>query len=96
VVLAKVVGTVVATQKDPNFVGAKLLICDIAEVDAKLTGSELVAIDTVGAGVGDYVLVVSEGNSSRQAMKRKDAPVDSTIVGIVDRIDAFGCTLKVL
>jgi ethanolamine utilization protein EutN len=55
-----------------------------------------VAIDTVGAGENDYVLIVSEGNSSRQAMGKKDAPIDSTVVGIVDRVDTGSSTLVVL
>ena len=59
-------------------------------------GSEVVAIDTVGACVDDYVLLVSEVNSSRQAMGRKDAPIYSTVVGIVDRVDTADGTLRVL
>lgn len=94
--LARVAGTIVATQKNANFSGCKLLICDVCAPDGTLSGSEVVAIDTVGAGVGDYVLLVSEGNSSRQALGRKDAPVDSTIVGIVDRVDTVDGTLKVM
>ena len=95
-VLAKVVGVVNATHKNPQFEGCKLLICDVCTPDGATTGSEVVAIDTVGAGVHDYVLVVSEGNSSRQALGNPNAPVDSTIVGIVDRVDADGKCLKVL
>ncbi|MEA4884137.1 MAG: EutN/CcmL family microcompartment protein [Clostridia bacterium] len=94
--LAMVVGTVVATQKNDHFVGSKLLICDVCSPDGTLSGSEVVAVDTVGAGAGDYVVVVSEGNSSRQAMRSADAPIDATIVGIVDRVDAAGRTMKVL
>lgn len=95
-VLAKVVGVVVATHKNSHFEGCKLLICDVCSPDGTLTGFEVVAIDTVGAGVHDYVLVVSEGNSSRQALRDPGAPIDSTIVGIVDRVDADGQCLKVL
>ena len=94
--LAKVVGTIVATQKNPSFAGCKLLICDVCTPDGALSGSEVVAIDTVGAGEGDYVLIVSEGNSSRQAMGNKDAPSDSTVVGIVDRVDTCSSRLEVL
>jgi microcompartment protein CcmK/EutM len=95
-VLAKVVGVIVATQKNLHFEGRKLLICDVCSPDGVLSGTEVVAVDTVGAGVNDYVLVVSEGNSSRQAMGDAKAPIDSTIVGIVDRVDAGGQCLKVL
>ena len=94
--LARVAGTIVATQKNANFSGCKLLICEVCAPDGTPGGSEVVAIDTVGAGVDDYVLLVSEGNSSRQAMGRKDAPIDSTVVGIVDRVDTADGTLRVL
>lgn len=95
-ILARVVGVIIATQKNQHFDGSKLLICDVCTPDGVLTGSEVVAIDTVGAGLHDYVLVVSEGNSSRQALGDPNAPIDSTIVGIVDRVDANGNCLKVL
>ena len=85
--LARVVGTVVATQKNVKFDSAKLLLVQPTMPDGEPRGSALVAVDSVGAGVGEQVLVVLEGRSAGDAMRRKAAPVDAAIVGIVDRID---------
>jgi ethanolamine utilization protein EutN len=86
VLLAKVVGTVVATRKDPRLVSNKLLIARPMDPRGKAEGSHLVAIDTVDAGVGETVLVVS-GSSARMAAGLKDCPVDAAIIGIVDEIE---------
>ena len=84
--LAKIVGTVVATRKDPRLVSSKLLIVRPMDPRGKAEGHYLVAIDTVDAGVGETVLVVS-GSSARMAAGLKDCPVDAAIVGIIDEID---------
>src|SRR3977135_2696763 len=84
--LAKIVGTVVATRKDPRLVSSKLLVARPMDPRGKAEGNYLVAIDTVDAGVGETVLVVS-GSSARMAAGLKDCPVDAAIVGIVDTID---------
>lgn len=84
--LAKIVGTVVATRKDPRLVSSKLLIVRPIDPAGKPEGNYLVAIDTVDAGVGETVLVVS-GSSARMAAGLKDSPVDAAIVGIVDEIE---------
>ena len=84
--LAKVVGTVVATRKDPRLVSSKLLIIRPIDPKGKLEGSHLVAVDTVQAGVGETVLVVS-GSSARMAAGLKDCPVDAAIVGVIDAIE---------
>ncbi len=84
--LAKIVGTVVATRKDPRLVSSKLLVVRSMDPRGKVDGSYLVAIDTVDAGVGETVLVVS-GSSARMASGLKDCPVDAAIIGIVDAID---------
>ena len=84
--LAKIVGTVVATRKDPRLVSNKMLIVRPIDPRGKAEGSYLVAIDTVDAGVGETVLVVS-GSSARMASGLKDCPVDAAIVGIVDEIE---------
>jgi microcompartment protein CcmK/EutM len=86
VLLAKIVGTVVATRKDPRLVSNKLLIVRPMDPRGKAEGAYLVALDTVDAGVGETVLVVS-GSSARMASGMKDCPVDAAIVGIVDNID---------
>jgi microcompartment protein CcmK/EutM len=85
-ILAKIVGTVVATRKDDRLLSSKLLVARPMDPRGKPEGSYLVAIDTVDAGVGDTVLIVS-GSSARMAAGLKDCPVDAAVVGIVDTIE---------
>ncbi|HEY7790989.1 MAG TPA: EutN/CcmL family microcompartment protein [Vicinamibacterales bacterium] len=85
-ILAKVLGTVVATRKDARLVSNKLLIARPIDPHGKLDGNYLVAVDTVDAGSGETVLIVS-GSSARMASGLKDCPVDAAIVGIVDAIE---------
>ena len=85
-ILAKVVGTVVATRKDERLVSMKLLLTRAISPTGKLEGGYLVAVDTVDAGIGETVLIVS-GSSARMAEGMKDRPVDAAIVGIVDTVD---------
>ena len=85
-ILAKVVGTVVATRKDDRLVGSKLLLAQPIDPHGKVQGNHLVAIDTVDAGFGETVLIVS-GSSARMAAGLKDVPVDAAIVGIVDSVN---------
>jgi ethanolamine utilization protein EutN len=84
--LAKVVGTVVATRKDPRLVSNKLMVARPVDPHGKPEGHYLVAVDTVDAGVGETVLIVS-GSSVRMAAGLKDCPVDAAIVGIVDTVE---------
>ena len=84
--LARVIGNVVATRKDPRLVSNKLLVVRPMDPRGKPEGHYLVAVDTVDAGVGETVLVVS-GSSARMASGLKDCPVDAAIVGIVDAIE---------
>jgi microcompartment protein CcmK/EutM len=84
--LGKIVGTVVATRKDPRLVSSKLLVVRPIDPRGNAEGSCLVAVDTVDAGVGETVLVVS-GSSARMASGMKDCPVDAVIVGIIDAIE---------
>jgi ethanolamine utilization protein EutN len=86
VLLAKVVGTVVATRKDPRLVSSKLLLARPMDPRGKAEGGYLVAVDTVDSGVGDTVLIVS-GSSARMASGLKDCPVDAAIVGVIDTIE---------
>jgi ethanolamine utilization protein EutN len=86
VLLAKVVGTVVATRKDPRLVSSKLLLARPMDPRGKAEGGYLVAVDTVDSGVGDTVLIVS-GSSARMASGLKDCPVDAAIVGVIDAIE---------
>ena len=85
-ILAKVVGTVVATRKDERLVSSKLLVARPIDPRGKAEGSYLVAVDTVDAGFGETVLIVS-GSSARMASGMKDCPVDAAIVGIIDNIE---------
>lgn len=85
--IARVVGTVVATQKSDKLHGGKLLIVQPVGPDRRPDGAELLAVDSVGAGYGEHVLVVIEGKAAGEAVGRRAAPVDAAIVGIVDRID---------
>jgi microcompartment protein CcmK/EutM len=87
--LARIVGTVVATRKDPRLVSSKLLLARPVDPQGTLEGHHLVAVDTVDAGVGETVLIVS-GSSARMAAGMKDCPVDAAIVGIVDTVDVAG------
>lgn len=84
--LAKVVGTVVATRKDSRLVSNKLMVARPIDPRGKAEGTYLVAVDTVDAGVGETVLIVS-GSSARMAEGMKDCPVDAAIVGIVDTVE---------
>jgi microcompartment protein CcmK/EutM len=86
VLLAKIVGTVVATRKDPRLVSNKLLVVRPMDPRGKADGNYLVAVDTVDAGVGETVLIVS-GSSARMASGMKDCPVDAAIVGIIDTVE---------
>jgi ethanolamine utilization protein EutN len=86
VLLAKIVGTVVATRKDPRLVSHTLLVARPIDPRGKPEGGYLVAVDTVDAGVGETVLIVS-GSSARLAAGMKDCPVDAAVVGIVDAVE---------
>ena len=84
-ILARVVGTVVATRKDPRLKGKTLLILKPVTPDGKDEAGYVVSVDTVSAGFRETVIAVS-GSSARMAAGCKDTPVDSTIVGIVDKV----------
>ncbi len=89
--IAKVTGSLVATQKVDSMKGRKLLLIDPYRLDPetrqnlKPTGRTLVAVDTVGAGEGEYVLV-TQGSSARLTPETKNLPVDAVIIGIVDSV----------
>ena len=85
--IARVVGTVVATQKHRSFDGAKLLLVQPLNLDDTPRGAAMLAVDGVGAGVHEKVLVVLEGRAAGEALGRKAAPVDAAIIGIVDSVD---------
>jgi ethanolamine utilization protein EutN len=90
--LGKVVGTVVSTRKEPTLEGSTLLLVRGLDLDNKPTSTLVVAVDAVGAGVGEVVLYAS-GSSARQTERTKDRPVDATVMAIVDQLEVGG-TLK--
>jgi ethanolamine utilization protein EutN len=83
--LGRIIGTVVATRKDPRLEGKKLLICRLIDPDGQDEKGYVIAVDTVDAGFKEEVLLVS-GSSARMAQGCKDTPVDAAIVGIVDQV----------
>ncbi|HET7694922.1 MAG TPA: EutN/CcmL family microcompartment protein [Vicinamibacterales bacterium] len=85
--ICRVVGTVVATQKNRKLEGAKLLLVQPLSLEGQPRGTTLLAIDSVGAGVGERVLVVIEGKAAGQALGRKAAAVDAAIIGIIDAVE---------
>ena len=85
--IARVIGTVVSTQKHRKFEGAKLLLVQPLTMDDKPRGPALLAVDALGAGVHEKVLVVMEGRAAGEALGRKFAPVDAAVVGIIDTVD---------
>jgi ethanolamine utilization protein EutN len=87
--IGRVIGTVVATQKHRKFEGAKLLLVQPLNIDDTPRGTALLAVDGVGAGVDEKVLVVLEGRAAGEALGKKAAPVDAAIIGIVDSVDVL-------
>ena len=87
--IARVVGTVVSTQKNRMLEGAKLMLVQPLSIDDEPRGVSLIAIDSVGAGVGEKVLVVIEGKAAGDALGRKAAAVDAAIIGIIDAVDVM-------
>jgi microcompartment protein CcmK/EutM len=84
-VLAKVVGTVVATRKEGSLEGLKLLLVRVVDENGKETGATIVAADAVGAGPGEIVLIAS-GSSARQTTMTDKRPVDAVVMAIVDSV----------
>jgi len=84
--IGRVIGTVVATRKHHKIDGAKLLLVQPLTLEGAPKGVAVLAIDSVGAGVGETVLVVIEGKAAGDALRRKAAPVDAAIIGIVDTL----------
>jgi microcompartment protein CcmK/EutM len=84
--IAKVIGTVVSTQKNKKFEGAKLMLVQPLNIDDTPRGTALLAIDGVGAGVDEKDLVVLEGRAAGEALGKKAAPVDAAIIAIIDTV----------
>ena len=85
--IGRVIGPVVSTHKHAKFEGAKLLLVQPVTLDDQPKGPALIAVDGVGAGIGERVLMVIEGRAAGEILGRKGAPVDAAIVGIIDTVD---------
>ena len=85
--LARVVGTVVSTINSPIFEGRTLLLCDLVEPSGDASGGYMIAVDTVGAGAGELVLILDEGTSARQIVGEAHGPLRAVVVGIVDAVE---------
>ncbi|MCG8485425.1 MAG: EutN/CcmL family microcompartment protein [Clostridia bacterium] len=88
-IFARVVGNIVATQKNENLRGSKLMILQPLDTKGKSVGKQIIAVDAVGAGIGDIVVAIAEGGSARQVYKAVNpmTPIDTVIAGIVDIIE---------
>lgn len=84
--IARVTGTIVSTIQHPTFDGDKLLLCDVLDASGKPSGSYVIAVDLVGAGTGETVLVLDEGTSARQIVGIPSGPLRTVAVGIVDEV----------
>ena len=91
--MGKVIGSVVATRKDPSLEGVKLLVVENLSLDLKAEGGYVVAVDAVGAGSKEVVLYAS-GSSARQTAVTKDRPVDAVIMAILDSFEAHGKNVR--
>jgi microcompartment protein CcmK/EutM len=88
-VLGRIIGTLVATRKEPTLEGLKLLVVRACDVDGTPTGGIAIAVDAVGAGIGEVVLYAA-GSSARQTQVTQNRPVDATIMAIVDEVVVGG------
>ena len=88
--IGRVAGTVVATICSPALENQKLLFVDLLDLEGNETGRDLIAVDAVGAGAGETVLVLDEGNGARQVLEAPDAPIRAVIVGVIDQIEMSG------
>ena len=86
-IIARVIGNVVSTQKHRKFDGTKLMVVQPLDLRGHGDGAEIIAVDSVGGGAGETVLVVIEGRSASQAMRLELAPANAAIVGVVDEIE---------
>ena len=86
-ILARVIGQVIATQKEPSHEGKKILLVQALTLQNEPTGDPFVAMDAVDAGIGDRVLAIQEGFSAMTAVGHTDAPIDAAIIGVVDAVD---------
>ncbi len=84
--LARVVGNVVSTINTPHFDDRTLLLCDLLDADGSPAGGYQIAVDNIGAGAGETVLLLDEGNGARQVLNAPGAPIRTVVIGIVDEV----------
>jgi microcompartment protein CcmK/EutM len=89
--IARVIGTVVSTQKEPTLDGLRLLVCQPLNAEGEKAGAAVVAADAVGAGVGEVILYAT-GSSARQTVATQNRPVDAVVMAIVDHWEVGGDT----
>lgn len=85
--IGRVIGDVVATQKSPSHQGRKILVVQPLNLDGSDRGEVILALDAVDAGIGDHVLIVAEGFSAMTAVGRPNSPIDMAVVGVIDSVD---------
>jgi len=85
--MARVVGDVVSSHRHPDLSGKKLLLLRRLDLEGREEGGEVIALDVIGVGTGERVLVVQEGGSARALFKATSLPVQAVIVGVIDRVD---------
>lgn len=85
--MGRVIGDVVATQKAPSHVGRKILVVQPLNLDDSDRGEAVLALDAVDAGIGERVLLASEGYSAMTSVGRPNSPIDMAVIGIVDSVD---------
>src|SRR5580693_9829170 len=85
--IARVIGEMVSTEKHPSHLGSKALVVQPLDLDGTKRGDPVIAFDAVDAGVGDRVLLVTEGLSAMTSVGRPQSPIDMAVVGVIDRLD---------
>ena len=86
-ILGRITGSVVSTIHHPIVDGRRLLLADRLDITGKPTGGYVIAMDVVGAGMGETVLIIDEGNGARQVLDDSNAPIRAVVVGIVDAVE---------
>jgi len=85
--IGRIIGDVVATQKAPSHEGCKILVVQPLNLDGSDRGDAVLALDAVDAGIGERVLIVTEGFSAMTAVERPNSPIDMAVVGVIDSVD---------
>lgn len=93
--IGRVSGTVVSTINHPIYDGRRLLMCDLLDADGADTGGYLICVDSVGAGAGETVLILDEGNGARQIVADPRAPIRAVVVGVIDELKSDGESIDV-